>query len=211
MFKIIGKMFYLAKIIRLIQKGRIKTKYSHHNLIYRRGSGFVFSVDCSGLLEFWLSKKHPAALKEVYDFTYRVRPVKKEQIKRLYSFDFYDYFCSLSAQGSPCWQLVENTKVLVQGDVIVFINSARIGRPGHIAIVDEEILRQGKKIVVRVIDSSTVEHMDDYRQSAKKGIGRGVIELNLDNAGKIASVCYAPRCYKPRNVVMARLRQNENL
>ena len=59
-------MNYLEKIIKLVKSGKIKTKYSHFNLIYRRQKNFIFSVDCSGLVEFWLSKKHPEALQEVY-------------------------------------------------------------------------------------------------------------------------------------------------
>ena len=104
-------MQYLEKIVRLVEKGRIKTKYSHHNLIYRRQNHFIFSVDCSGLVEFWLSKRAPLALAEIYDFVYRVRPVGKEQIKRLYSFDFYDYFGSIAEKGGQHWQVVDTMQI----------------------------------------------------------------------------------------------------
>lgn len=198
-------MQYLEKIVRLVEKGRIKTKYSHHNLIYHRQNHFIFSVDCSGLVEFWLSKRAPLALAEIYDFVYRVRPVGKEQIKRLYSFDFYDYFCSIAEKGGQHWQVVDTMQILRQGDIIAFINQNRRGRFGHIAVVDKEIERNSERIVVRIIDSSTVEHIDDCRPSVKKGIGKGSIELHLTN-GKITSVCYTPSCYKSRQVMIGRLK-----
>lgn len=198
-------MQYLDKILKLVKKGRIKTKYSHYNLVYRRLKQFIFSVDCSGLLEFWLSKEHPYALAEIYDYVYQQRPVAKDEIKRLYSFDFYDFFCAVKERPCCCWQEVNIAETLQRGDIIAFINPKRAGRFGHVAIVDEEIKRNESKIVIKVIDSSAVEHMSDYRQSNKKGIGHGIIELYLQK-NAVVSISFHPGQVKPRLVRIGRLR-----
>lgn len=179
-------MNYLDKILKLIQKGKIKTKYSHYNLIYRRLRHFIFSVDCSGLIEFWLSKKYPHALAEVYDFVYQIRPVAKKEIKRLYSFDFYDFFNCLIKSSYCCWEEVKLTAPLCRGDIIAFVNPETKGRFGHVAIVAEELARENSKIMVRVYDSSQIEHIEDFRQSNKRGIGHGIIELNLQQNETVA-------------------------
>ena len=194
-------MQYIDKILKLIRAGRIKTKYSHVNFIHRRHNHFIFSVDCSGLVEFWLFKRNPKALAEIYDFVYQNRQVSKDAIKRLYSFDFYDFFTSLN--NSSCWQNVAISADLKRGDIIAFINPHKKGRFGHVAIVDEQISRDEQKIVVRIIDSSQIEHINDYRQSAKKGIGCGIIELYIEK-DSITQVSYCFGSIKPRLTKIAR-------
>ncbi len=198
-------MKYIDKIIKLIKAGYIKTKYSHHNLVYRRLHQFIFSVDCSGLIEFWLNKKHPQAAAEIYDFVYQNRNVSKCEIKRLYSFDFYDFFSSLNSDKKYCcWQKVDVSQPLQRGDIIAFINPKRKGRFGHVAVVDFEIERIYNKIRIKIIDSSQIEHNDDYRQSSQKGIGEGVIELYLEN-NQVVSISYMPDQIKPRLAQIGRL------
>jgi len=195
-------MQYIDKILKLVRTGYIKTKYSHANFIRRRYNQFIFNVDCSGLVEFWLSKRHPKALAEVYDFVYQNRQVPEEAIKRLYSFDFYDFFASL--KSSSCWQTVTTSANLKRGDIIAFINPHKKGRFGHVAIVDKEISRDKQKIVVKIIDSSQIEHISDYRQSSKKGIGCGIIELYIEKSS-ITQVSYCLGQIKPRLIQIARL------
>ena len=156
-------MEYIDKIIKLIKTGHIKTKYSHHNLVYRRLRKFIFSVDCSGLMEFWLKKKHSQALAEIYDYVYQNRNVPKCQIKRLYSFDFYDFFCALNNDDKKCsWEKVDITKHLQRGDVIAFINHHKKGRFGHVAIVDSEIRRTQNQIKVKVIRKEFFSRITTY-------------------------------------------------
>ena len=54
---------------------------------------------------------------------------------------------------------------MIKGDVIAFINPNKKGRFGHVAVVEEELYRSENKVVVRVIDSSQIKHIDDIRQS----------------------------------------------
>lgn len=199
-------MKYLYKILKLIKCERIKTKYSHHNLIYRRGKKFVFSVDCSGLVEFWLKKTNPKARSEVYDFLYQNRNVDENEIKRLYSFDFYDFFNFIQGYNNFCWQKISINEKLITGDIIAFINPNKKGRFGHVAVVEEELYRSENKIVVRVIDSSQIKHIDDIRQSEKMGIGQGIIELYKDEE-KITSICYCPDEVKIRYATVGRLKK----
>ncbi len=199
-------MRYLDKIVKLVKKGVIKTKYSHFNLIYRRRKKFIFSVDCSGLIEFWLNKSYPRALAEVYDFVYQIRPVAKKEIKRLYSFDFYDFFNDSFQDEKMFWQPIDIHQKFERGDIISFVRPEKKGRFGHVMVVDEELERSKDKIVVRIIDSSKIEHMEDYRQSNKKGIGYGIIELYLQKDNTI-SVCYCESQKVERQVLVARLRE----
>ena len=121
-------MEYIDKIIKLIKTGHIKTKYSHHNLVYRRLRKFIFSVECSGLMEFWLKKKHPQALAEIYDYVYQNRNVPKCQIKRLYSFDFYDFFCSLNNDDKKCsWKKVDIIKPLKEVTLLLLLTLKKKG------------------------------------------------------------------------------------
>lgn len=198
-------MKYLYKILKLIKHKRIKTKYSHNNLIYRRGNNFIFSVDCSGLVEFWLKKTNMPALNEIYEFLYQTRSVEKNEIKRLYSFDFYDYFNFISDRTDLCWQQIPINDSLRAGDIIAFINPNKKGRFGHVAVVKEQMYRDKNKIVVKVIDSSQIKHIDDVRQSKKMGIGQGIIELYVTD-NKITSICYCPNEIKVRYATVARLK-----
>lgn len=186
-------MQYLRKILKLVKCGKIKTKYSHDTEIGKKDNSFVFITDCSGLFEFWVKKKHAPALDEIYNFLYENRNVDKHEIKRLYSFDIYDFFAHVGQNGSKCWQVVDVNGHLQEGDVIAFVKSGGKNRFGHVAIVKNEIGRTMDKIVVKVIDSSAVDHLEDWRQSSAKGIGEGVLELH--RSGKeIVSVCYETDC-----------------
>ena len=197
-------MNYLYKILKLVKYGRVKTRYSHNNLIYRRGNKFIFSVDCSGLVELWLKKTNPKARSEIYDFLYQNRAVDKKEIKRLFSFDFYDFFNFIPSKDNSCWQKLSLSEKFCSGDVLAFINPNKKGRYGHVAIVEDEIYRDKNKIVVKIIDSSQIKHFDDFRQSEKMGIGQGIIELYLDGE-KVTSVCYCPDEIKERYANAARL------
>lgn len=199
-------MKYLDKILKLVKRGKVKTKYSHDNRIYRQNQKIVFEVDCSGLLEFWLGKRHPEALKEIYGYVYKVRPVDKAEIQRLYSFDIYDFFACIAQNGSRHWQLVDINAPLRQGDVIALVKEGDRNRFGHVATVQKELERNSEKITVRVMDSSQVEHIDDWRQDKDKGIGEGVLELHRFQ-GRITAVCYTPDCIKVRKVLVGRLKK----
>ncbi len=199
-------MRYLDKILKLVKTGIIKTRYSHFNLIYRRRKKFIFSVDCSGLVEFWLAKNYPQALTEIYDFVYQVRQVAQKEIKRLYSFDFYDFFTDIEKVPSNYWQFIDIHQKFERGDIISFINGNKKGRFGHVMVVDEELHRTEDKIVLRIIDSSQIEHIEDYRQSDKKGIGCGTIELDIQKEGAI-SICYCTGKKVERQVSVARLKE----
>ena len=133
------------------------------------------------------------------------RNVDKAEIKRLYSFDFYDFFSFISDDDFS-WNKISFSKKLMSGDVIAFINPNKKGRFGHVAVVEKELYRDENKIVVRVIDSSQIKHFDDFRQSKNMGIGLGTIELYIEN-GNVSSVCYCPNEIKVRYAVAARLKK----
>lgn len=205
-FCIGARMKYLDKILKLVKQGKIKTRYSHDNRLSFQNQKIMFEVDCSGLLEFWLGKRHPEALKEIYDYIYKVRAVDKTEIQRLYSFDIYDFFAHLVQNESRYWQVAEINEVFQTGDVIAFVKEGERNRFGHVALVQKELGRNAEKITVRVIDSSQVEHIDDWRQTKENGIGEGSLEIHCQS-GSVTAVCYTPDCIKIRKVLVGRLKK----
>lgn len=199
-------MKYLDKILKLVRLGKIKTRYSHDNHIYRQNQKIMFEVDCSGLFEFWLNRWYPEALKEIYAYIYKVRLVDKAEIQRLYSFDIYDFFSQLGQEKSQYWQLVDINEPFKAGDVIAFVKKGEKNRFGHVAIIQKELARSLEKITVQVMDSSQIEHINDWRQTKENGIGEGILEMHCQN-GDITAVCYTPDCIKVRKVLIGRLKQ----
>lgn len=199
-------MKYLDKILKLVKRGKVQTKYSHDNKIYRQKNKMVFEVDCSGLFEFWLGKWHPEALREIYGYIYKVRSVDKSEIQRLYSFDIYDFFSYLAQNESRYWQAVDTGKPLQSGDVIAFVKEGERNRFGHVALVRKELERNAEKITVQVMDSSQVKHIDDWRQTKENGIGEGVLEMHCQGSS-VTAVCYTPDCIKVRKVLVGRLKK----
>ncbi|MBQ9235448.1 MAG: hypothetical protein IJ184_03175 [Alphaproteobacteria bacterium] len=196
-------MLYLRQLLNEIKQGNIKTAYSHQTLIDEaRG---ILEADCSALAEYWLQQAHPRALAEIYAYINQVRDVKKYRIERLYSFDFYDFFCELSKTGSSSWDVVNWQQRLQAGDLLALVNRSPQHRWGHIAIITDELARTENMLRLRVIDSSRTQHFDDWRQSVKMGIGEGVIELYF-TGNELQNVCYAKECIKPRAAQIGRLK-----
>ena len=190
-------MQYLYHLLKCLKKGEAKTCYSHD--MYISSDEKYMAVDCSGLVDFWLQKEYPLARAEIFDYILQVRDIVKYKITRLYSFDFYDFFQYIKENSSDNWQFVDVEKKLAKGDILAFINPARKGRWGHVAVVEQEISRDDEKIVLKVIDSTTYKHFEDWHQSDDMGIGSGIIELYKDK-GKLVKVCYGPNCMRVRDV-----------
>ena len=197
-------MIYLSKILELCKSQVIKTHYSHLNLILKSRRKFIFFVDCSGLIEFWLKKRYPSAVKEIYHFIH----TRKKWILhpfRLFSTDFYDLFSALDkGYKSHNWCKRELSQKLETRDIIAFINPAKKSRCGHVAVVIKEILHTSTHIQIQVLDSSNLKHDEDWRQSYKNGIGTGVINIYLkDNA--VDYICYYDNIPEQREVMVGRI------
>ncbi len=199
-------MRFINKIIELIKQGKVRTQYSHENEVQKSDNLRAIKVDCSGFVEFWLSRCHPRALKELYSFVLKVRDTKKYQITRLYSVDFYDYFAYLKTNSSPNWERVDYRQSFQEGDILAFINPEKQSRCAHVGIIKEEISRDSSKIMVRIADSSKISHYNDWRQSENMGIGEGEITLIINN-GIIDNVLYNNDCSKYRLVEIGRLKK----
>ena len=198
-------MYWLNNLLNDIANGKVQTRYSHDNRICTHNNVSELDVDCSGLVELWLKNSHNSALAEVYHYINKVRDTTKYQINRLYSFDFYDFFNSAEITDSPNWRLVDVMQKLQCGDVLAMINPQKSGRWGHVAIVAKEISRTADKICLDIIDSSNILHYNDKRNPIRKGIGRGNVDLLLQNEN-IVTICYNQQCQKVRAIKIARLR-----
>lgn len=199
-------MRYLNKIFSLLKSNNIKTKYSHNNIVAKENGVRKMEVDCSGLVEFWLSRCHKSALSELYAFVHKVRNTNKYKITRLYSVDFYDFFAHLLMNKSSEWERIDFKDSLVEGDIISFTNPQKQSRCAHVAIIQKEIFRSDTSIKLQIIDSSAISHFNDWRQGTNMGVGQGVIELKI-NQGIIDNVLYNNECEKHRLVEIGRLRK----
>ena len=197
-------MEYLRNLLQRIKDGEIQTTYSHD--IFVSDDSKVIDIDCSGLVDLWLQNSYSEARDEVFDYILQVRDTVKYRITRIYSFDFYDFFQNIKENASKNWQFVDINETLKEGDILAFINPEHAGRWGHVAVVEEEISRSKEKIAVKIIDSTSYHHFEDWHQSDKMGIGCGIIELYFDN-DKVEKVCYGPNCMRVREVCAGRLRK----
>lgn len=181
-------MFHITAILKLINRGILKSCYSHSNKTYRKAKKFIFNIDCSGLIEFWLKRNYAPALDEIYDFVFNVKNVQKSQFERLYSFDYLDFFGHLENNSSPNWQLVDLDNLQYDTIVALAKNSGQ-NRYGHIAIILDVVKRTDKKLVLHVCDSSNVPHDEDNRDK-KMGIGTGRITI-LNPSAPVSYVKYS--------------------
>lgn len=169
-------MFHLRNILRLIRRNLVHSAYSHENTIYRQAKKLYFKLDCSGFITFWLSKYYPAAFREIHSYVTAIKKVSPEEFKRLYSFDFLDFFNYLDKHKSACWQSLARGEKLQKGDIIAFARVHPRTRFGHIAVVLEVLRQTPQRWVIRVCDSSDCRHDEDARGPAM-GIGSGIIHI----------------------------------
>ncbi|MBS4773954.1 MAG: hypothetical protein KHX55_06745 [Proteobacteria bacterium] len=169
-------MFHLRNILKLIRRQFIHSAYSHENTIYRQAKKLYFNVDCSGFVTFWLSKYYPMAFQEIHNYVTEIKKVPAEEFKRLYSFDFLDFFNYLDEHKSVQWQSLTSGEKLQKGDIVSFARVHPRARFGHIAVILEVLRQTPQKWVIRVCDSSDCLHEDDTR-CKNMGIGSGIIRI----------------------------------
>ncbi len=154
--------------------------YSHRSRI-DEATG-TFDYDCSGFLDYVLSRAAPDALAAVQATTKR-RPRSS------------DYVALLSAipigGGTGRWVHLGRVQDLLPGDVIVWLKppESRSRNTGHTMIVHGLVAPDSEEpggFIVPVVDSTEGPHASrDTRAAAHRtGLGQGEIVLIADTSGK---------------------------
>jgi hypothetical protein len=163
---------FLDEIHRELAAAR-STEYSHKNSIDE--SSGTFFVDCSGIVDYALSRAAPEALASLPKPPKRVRPKAEDFVKGFTS-------------PAPPWKRIARVAELEPGDVVAWLRppDSKSKSTGHVMVVDGPVSdRGGGEWVVPIIDSTIEGHgSPDHRAEGKMtGLGKGVIVLVVDSGG----------------------------
>jgi hypothetical protein len=164
---------FLAEIRREISIART-TRYSHETAIDEAAGSFA--LDCSGFVDYALSRSAPAALAAL--------PTAPPKHPRPRAQDFVRGFVA----GAAPWQRLARVADLEPGDVVAWMRPAdsTSRNTGHVMVVDGPPRAVGEsEWAVPIADSTASRHgASDSRAAAKTtGIGRGTIVLAVDAGG----------------------------
>ena len=154
------------------------TVYSHHTMVDEgRGS---FEYDCSGFVDYSLSRATPDAFADLRNGTVK-RPLAKH---------FVSFASAIPAAGrSGRWHRVMRATDLVPGDIVAWLKPAdsTSKNTGHVMIVHgapSRLPAHADSIVVPIIDSTAMRHgAGDSRAVRASGLGTGSIVLVVDGTG----------------------------
>ncbi len=169
---------FLAEVERELRIVKRST-YTHHAQVDERSGTFDF--DCSGFLDYALSRATPDALAAVQTGTPR----------RPRSSDYVTFLAKLPPGGtSGRWQRLGRVQDLVAGDVVVWLKPAesRSTNTGHTMIVRAAPAADPNRpsaFFVAIIDSTEHPHgVADARAGLHRtGLGQGEIVLVADDQG----------------------------
>jgi len=154
------------------------SSYSHKTHI----DGTTYDVDCSGFVDYLLSRVAPAALGELRAATVK-RPLAKH---------FVTFFQTTPRAGGH-WKRVAHVSELAPGDVLAWKKPAELtsSNTGHVMVVAAAPEHRGGGVwTVPIFDSTAAPHgKSDARKAAHAtGVGRGAVLVEVDAAG--APVAY---------------------
>jgi hypothetical protein len=169
----------LSEIERVSRNVR-STRYSHSTHIDERAGRYDF--DCSAMATFLLAHGAPHARDAVLRENGHGRPVAR---------DFHDVISQASVGRSRNgWMRIAHVADLRPGDVIAWRRppSLASSNTGHVAFVystPKRLDREGRRYLVRVVDSTSIPHGDDSRSHEHtSGFGFGNIVLFTEKPGE---------------------------
>lgn len=162
-----------------------KTVTTLHYSSYRFGGNRfdlqrgIYMLDCSGYVDNLLNKSAPRAYSTLAQWSGSYKPNSEH---------YYNFFNRIANQGGyDSWDVVENTKALQPGDILVFRykNGRGKSRGGHVMLVmGKQLIENSDVVKVRVADSAETGHSADTRGS-HSGIGIGTLLLKINpNTGR---------------------------
>jgi hypothetical protein len=169
-----GYIRLLAEAQRILSTVK-STTYQHATDINE--TTHTFNVDCSGFLDYVMSRAVPDAFSQLQGAT-QTRPVAQS------------YVSWVSSLGQPVgrWHRVTRAADIVPGDIIAWTKPADVVSTdtGHVMIVAGAPMKAGTNLLtVLVIDSANSGHgMADMRTINKSsGVGEGTVALMTDASG----------------------------
>ena len=152
------------------------THYQHNTQVDEANGSFKY--DCSGLLDYALSRALPDSLHALPHDT-SARPLAGD-IER-----YLRRGLSGSVNG---WRAIVRVDELSAGDVVTWLatEDSKTGDTGHVMVVRSEPVRNSKRPhewLVEVADSTLSPHARDSRHEGETGLGTGTIGLVVDDRG----------------------------
>jgi len=153
---------------------RMKSTVYSHRISVDEAEG-SYAADCSGFLAYVIKRTIPEALKEV-----EISPKHKRPL----AVNFYNTIVRAGTEKIRHWQRISKLEDAAPGDVLVWVNSPGKDNTGHVMIVMEAPLPEGKELFkLKICDSSKSPHQDDTRENGSNGIGIGIIWIETDEKG----------------------------
>ena len=153
-----------------IVSGIKTTVYAHKSSINETKGHYV--TDCSGLLTYVIMMTVPQALKQV-------EISAGHKTRR--AVNFYDTVVRAGKEKVPNWQKISGFKNARPGDIIVWVNPPESDDSGHVMIIMESPVPEGKDLFrVKICDSSKTSHGSDSRTFGSNGVGTGLIWFETD-------------------------------
>ncbi|MDB4929639.1 MAG: hypothetical protein JWM10_2123 [Myxococcaceae bacterium] len=155
------------------------TRYAHATRVDERAGRYDF--DCSAMATFVLARSAPRANAAVMRRNGRGRPVAR---------DFHDVIAAAPTERPrDGWLRLARVQDLRPGDVIAWRRPPTVAsrNTGHVAFVLEaprRLDREGRRYLVRIVDSTSIPHGDDTRPRAhQSGFGYGNLTLFVETPG----------------------------
>ena len=173
------------RALRLLREGQREvaalraSRYDHRTSVDEAQGRFDF--DCSGFLDYTLGRVDPEALARL--------PITSKFKKRSLAQDYFHFFDELPESGQTPWKPVHLARNLKPGDIVAWLKAADSDshNTGHVMLVREHAYpnpERPEEILVPILDSTMSPHADDSRAKGQNGLGRGLIGILVDSAGR---------------------------
>jgi len=161
-----------------------------HNIHIVAAKG-IYDCDCSGFLEYVLSRVAPEHLKQI--------PVSPGETRPL-AHDFAKFFRSLPFETAEGWRQIRYLHDAQRGDLIAWAVPTvkqKMGDTGHCFVVRERPeAHDPTTMAVKAYDSSGIAHYDDSRgpgpDQFQTGVGTGTFHLQINPAGTPVAFQFGP-------------------
>ena len=156
-----------------------ETRYQHTTDVHPELGQFFY--DCSGLLDYALSRSRPDDLRALPISTSE-RPLARDFVSQLQQ--------AAAGASSGLWRPVGTVAALLPGDVIAWLATpdSRTRDTGHVMVVLEAPVPnpvRADEWLVKVADSTVSPHAQDSRTlSDEEGLGTGTVGLHVDSSGR---------------------------
>jgi hypothetical protein len=180
--------------VRRVMSAAKTTRYSHVFVIDETAG--TFQLDCSGFVDYALSRSAPAALAAL--------PRSPPKHMRPRAEDYVKAFRS----GASSWRSVARASDLQPGDVVAWLRPAdsTSKNTGHVMVVNAAPRALGaNEWAVPIADSTALRHgASDSRTPTKAtGLGSGTIVLLVDGAGIPTSFRWSPQTKRAHTTAIA--------